>query len=152
AMLIEDLVRERAEKSQERELLEWLKDRAVKGKDWSTALELAEAMFRERPDLAEYQMVRTIAKKAKRWGSLRPELMAFLATKHQPGLIIEIHLEEGEIDESLERLKGYRAAAYESDWLRLKVAEVAAKTRPEAALEIYQDHAERLIERQGRHN
>jgi uncharacterized Zn finger protein len=97
-------------------------------------------------------MVRTIAKKAKRWGSLRPELMAFLATKHQTGLIIEIHLEEGEIDESLERLKGYRAAAYESDWLRLKVAEVAAKTRPEAALEIYQDHAERLIERQGRHN
>jgi uncharacterized Zn finger protein len=32
------------------------------------------------------------------------------------------------------------------------VAEVAAKTRPQAALEIFQDHAERLIERQGRHN
>jgi uncharacterized Zn finger protein len=150
--LIEDLVRERAEKSQDRRLWEWLKDRAVKSKDWSTALELAEAMFRAQPGLAEYQMVRTIAQKAKRWGSLRPRLMEFLAAKHQTGLIIEIHLNEGEIDESLERLKGYRAAPYEGDWLRLKVAEAAAKIRPQAALEIYRDHAERLIERQGRHN
>ncbi|HZW33487.1 MAG TPA: hypothetical protein VFF52_22400 [Isosphaeraceae bacterium] len=88
----------------------------------------------------------------KRWGSLRPQLMEFLATKHQTGLIIEIHLDEGEIDESLERLKGYRGHPYESEWLRLKVAAAAATTRPQAALEIYRNHAERLIERQGRHN
>ncbi|HZW33488.1 MAG TPA: hypothetical protein VFF52_22405 [Isosphaeraceae bacterium] len=53
------LVNQRLEKSQSYQLLEWLKDQAVKRKDWSTALERAEAMFRQRPGLAEYQMVRT---------------------------------------------------------------------------------------------
>jgi uncharacterized Zn finger protein len=67
-------------------------------------------------------------------------------------LIIEIHLDEGEIDEALERLKGIRESAYDGEWVRLKVAAAAEKSRPEAARDIYLRHAVRLIEHQGRHN
>ena len=150
--VIEDLVRERAEKSQDRRLLEWLKDRAVRRKDWSTALGWTEAMFRKQPSLADYEMVRTIAKKLKSWSSLRPQLLEFLATKHDIRLIIEIHLDEGEIDQALQRLKGYREPAYFGDSTRLAVARAAEKARPQAALEIYRNHAVDLIESQGRRN
>jgi hypothetical protein len=150
--LIEDLIRERAEKSNDLRLLEWLKERATKSEDWSAALEWAQAILRKRPGLPDYQSVRTIARKLKRWDTIRPELMEFLATKHHTALLIEIHLEEGEIDEALERLKGLRHSMYDGEWTRLKVAAAAEKSRPQAAREIYLQHAVRLIERQGRQN
>jgi uncharacterized Zn finger protein len=72
--------------------------------------------------------------------------------------MIHIHLDECEIDEALERLRAYRGHSsktrnfFSDRWLELTVAEAAAKTRPQAALEIYRDHAEQLIKHQGRGN
>jgi uncharacterized Zn finger protein len=145
------LMQERARKTKDDRIIEWLKKRVLERGDTAIALELADKLFRSRPSLLSYQEVRKLAQKLRRWHELQPEFLAFL--QKSPGhhyTLIQIYLDEGDIDQALEMVKGKKQGYGFAYGMRLEVAKAAEKTRPEAALEIYRKEAESLIEQRNR--
>jgi uncharacterized Zn finger protein len=142
----ERLVRERAQKSSDSRLLEWLKKRAAARHDSAAVLDLSEKLFRARPSIEGYREVRKLAEKEGTWASLRPKLMTFLEAHRPKSVLIRAHLENGDVDRALEAMKGEPAS---HNWrygfgheTELEVAKAAEKERPRAALEIYRRKAE----------
>lgn len=148
----EALVRERARRSTDLRLKEWLKARHAARGDIPAALELAEQVFRSQPHLGGYREVRHLAQQAGRWETVRPPLMSFVEAQHSY-LLIPIFLDEGEIENALQALRTGRGAAswYGGD-LRVTVAAAAEATHPKEAIALYREVAESLIERRGRNN
>jgi uncharacterized Zn finger protein len=159
----ERLVAERTRTTQDAIVLAWLKKRYLARDDKAAALEMAEKLFRARPNLEEYREIRALAWPLGRWEKLRPQLMALLDAPLHRDLRVRIYLDEGEIDQALEAVKPEPRArtgyGYGYGWSRaypgsisLEVARAAEDLRPRAALEIYQHEAESLIEQRGRGN
>lgn len=157
------LIMERSGTTQDSRILVWLKDYYEANGNDASALALAERLFQMRPGFEGYKDVRAIATRLDRWEALRPSLMQFLASSPSSDLLLRIHLDEGEIDRAitlaLDTLRGarprpgygYAPAGYGSS-MTLEVAKAIEKDRPLAAREIYQLHAERLIDQRGREN
>jgi hypothetical protein len=149
----ERLVRERSSRSKDSRLLEWLKKRAAGRKDHAATLELAQKIFADRPDLTGFKDIRTLARKLHCWDELRPKLLAPLRSPRFSYALVPILLEEGEIDAALEAVKNEPFPSFGFGYsygLKMDVAAAAEKTRPRAALEIYRQYAERLINQRGR--
>ena len=85
---------------------------------------------------------------------MRPALRLFLKESRRDDLLIQVYLDEGEIDHALEAVKAKRTPSYGyyGYSMALEVAKAAEETRPRAALDLYQQHAEGLIAQQGRQN
>jgi uncharacterized Zn finger protein len=149
----ECLMLERAEKTTDTRVLEWLENYyRSHGRD-SAALAFAERVFRLRPSLDKYKELRELAKRLGGWDTLRPDLLAFLGETRNPVLLVRIHLEEGQIDSALEVLESWQQRNYFiGGEVRIEVARAAEESRPRAALEIYRRFAEILIKQQGRGN
>jgi hypothetical protein len=150
AALAEELIAERARTSNDSRLLEWQKKRAESRGDAATVLELAEALFRQRPSLEGYKELRKLASKQGKWEELRPKLHQFLKRERHAYVLVPVYLDEGEIDEALAAVKGGKLSYFGPDRLELEVAEAAEKPRPREALEIYRKYAEGLINSRGR--
>lgn len=148
----ERLVQERARRSQDVRLLEWLQKRAAGHKDTAAALEWAQAAFARQPSPELYKQIRTLARKQGRWDELRPRLLAPLRKARTSYVLVPILLEEGEIDEALKLVKNEPNVWYGYDSEKLIVAKAAEAERPRAALEIYRGYGERLIDQRGRGN
>jgi uncharacterized Zn finger protein len=164
---VEELVRKRlihpqnAVNSVDMQLQTWLKQRYLDRHDLASALRISEQMFRGYPTLPYYQEIRGIASELHQWNAKRQELLSFLEQQQNTQLLIQIALDEGDIDRALELLKtikqpdrpygyGYIYDSYTP--LALEVAKAAEETRPQAAIDIYQHVAERLIDLRGRGN
>ncbi len=151
--LAERLMLERAERTTDTRVLEWLENYYRSHGGDAAALALAERVFRLRPRPDKYKELRELARSLGRWDDLRPDLLAFLGETRNPVLLIRVHLEEGEIDRALEVLESWRQRNYFiGGEVRLEVARAAEESRPRASLEIYQRHAEGLIAQRGRGN
>jgi uncharacterized Zn finger protein len=150
----ERLMRERSEKTQDTRVLDWLKERYKARGDQVAALELARTIFRLRPSLEGYREIRELAAPLDRWEAVRPALRLFLQEARRDDLLIQVYLDEGEIDHALEAVKAKRTPSYGyyGYSMALEVAKAAEETRPRAALDLYQQHAEGLIAQQGRQN
>ena len=149
----ERLMLERAEKTTDTRVLEWLENYyRSNGRD-SAALAFAERVFRLRPSLDKYKELRELAKRLGGWDTLRPDLLAFLGETRNPVLLVRIYLEEGQIDNALEVLESWQQRNYFiGGEVRIEVARAAEESRPRAALEIYRRFAEILIKQRGRGN
>jgi len=161
----QDTIAERVVKEHLREeepssnLLAWLQ-KYYRTRDNSVAeLQMTQTLFRTWPSLSHYQELRAVAKKLNRWETLRLELLAFVEQKGKTTLLIEIAIDEEEIDKALELLKklkekgiyGYSyTSGYAGPSIELAVARAAKKTHPHEAIQIYQQHAERLIAEKSR--
>lgn len=142
-------------------LLAWLQ-KYYRTRDNSVAeMQVTQTLFRRWPSLNYYQELRTVAQKLDRWETLRQELLAFTKQKGNTTLLIEIAINEEEIDKALELLKkpkekstyGYSYTSGYTDFsIELKVARAAKKTHPHAAIQIYQQRAERLIAEKNRNS
>ncbi len=145
ASLLENLIAERAQTTQEQRLLQWLMERRGKAEDFSEALKLAQAIFSMWPFLKHYQKVREWSEKLGNWPKLRPKLLK--QVQKDKNLLIEIYLDAGETDRAI-------AITRQKDPLmreRLEqVARAAAKTHPEVTIGIYERMAENLIALRGR--
>lgn len=154
ADLAEDLIRQRAQTSQDSRLVVWLKEQARARGDLAEALALAEKLFWQRSTLTGYQELRDLARLMERWDELRATILTRLADEGQYHLLTEIHLDEGEIDQALETVEQVRASAW--GWggvhLSIRVAQAAEESRPRASIRIYVERAERLIAARGRGN
>lgn len=152
----ERLMAERAPRTQDTRVLEWLKERRAARQDSAGALELAEQIFRTRPSLEGYREIRALAAPGDEWERLRPALLKFLAERQFDHLLIDIYLDEGEIDRAIALVEtpltrhsflyGYGESK------ALQVARAVEAARPEAALAIYQREVTRRIEQRGRGN
>ena len=116
------------------------------------ALVLAQRLFGQHLDLAGYRKVQGLARRLGVWQASRPELLAKWAAARQYGLLTDIHLEEGEIDLALKSVRRQRQVFSHGGNRLMRVARAAEETRPQAAIEIYREQAERLVEARGRDN
>ena len=157
--LAEQLVEARSQRSQDSRLLEWLKSYYRAHHNYAASLELAGKLFRTRPDLTGYQEIRQLAQQLDLWSTTRPELIAFLNEAHNTYLLIQIALDEGDIDKAIAMVQAEQRPNYRYGYiysgipiLAPEVAKAAEESRPQAAIKIYQQEAEKLINVRGREN
>ena len=158
--MAERLVRERTQKTQNLQLLKWLKHYYQTRNHHAAALEVTETIFRRYPMLTDYKEIRDLASQLGRWETVRPELLDFLEKAQNNTLLIEIALDEGEIDKALELVKaeqqkqtaGYGSYYYRYYDMPIRVAQAAEETRPREAIGLYRQQAEGLIAQRGRQN
>jgi uncharacterized Zn finger protein len=127
--------------------LPWLAQVAEKQQDHPTALRWWQDLFRESPNLKNYQNLKGVANQIEQWDSLRRNLIHELESKAHWDLSIEIALEEGDVIRALELLPRQRWSRHE-----LKVAHAAETEHPEASIEIYCQAVDQLIAARGRGN
>jgi uncharacterized Zn finger protein len=159
--LAEQVIRERLAKSKgwsRVQWMEWLKRRAHARRDRAAVRELAESIFHEQPSFERYKELRQLAGKSGGWDALRTKLLERLEKSDRADLI-RVYLDEGLLDEAIAAVQAkvksrspYDYGASYGYGMRLEVAKAAEAKRPRAALELYRDHAERLIEARGREN
>lgn len=150
--LAEELVRERAARSQDTRLPAWLRRRYEARGDTAAALEMALQVYRQRPAIERYREVRRLARPLGRWEALRQELLA-LPLPSGPQLRVRIYLDEGEIDAALAALREVEADRFAhgaSRGLALEVAQAAEAERPRAAIEVERRHVAELIDQRSR--
>ena len=152
ARRVEPLLVKRIETSQDRRLVEWLKERHIERGEWAEALTLAKQLLRARPDLAGYQEVRDLSQQLGSWQELRPELLDEWSAADQYGLLTDIYLEEGEIDLALKSVKQRKPGFLYGEDQLIRVAKAASETHPHAAVDIYLQKVESLIGARGRDN
>ncbi len=158
AELAEQLLWERQKTTTDARLLQQLLTWVQVGEDTETSLALAGQIFQIRSDLDHYRQLREAAQVAQRWSQVEQEVLGCLAAENKNRLLIEVHLEEGRIDEALSVLntidQANRSRMYPAPVgsLHLTVARAAEAARPEAAIEICLTVAQRLIDARGRDN
>ncbi|BCL84001.1 glyoxalase [Ktedonobacteria bacterium brp13] len=160
----ERLMRERIKEKPAVHILEWLQTYYQARNNHAAEFEATEMLFRTQPLLTRYQELRHLAKQLDRWETVQPALLAFLEQAHNTSLLIQIALDEGEIDTALKLLKGMATkdsygytytsgyVYYYGSGIDLAVARAAEETRPREAIQLYQQHAERLIALRDRKN
>lgn len=159
---IERVMHERAKQVQRTYIAEWLKKYYLDRNNTAAALEIAELIFRKWPKLEGYQEIRELATQLGTWETKRQALLTFLETSEKSLILAEVALDEGELDKALELLKLLRSSSqnrgygqpHTSDYgyynVALRAAKAAEETRPHAAIEIYRQYVETLINQKGR--
>ena len=149
---VEPLLVKRIETSQDHRLVEWLKERYRDRGELAEALPLAKQLLQARPNLAGYQEVRELSRQVGVWQELRPELLDEWSAAEQYGLLTDIYLEEGDIDLALKSVKQRKPGFLYGEDQLIRVAQSASETHPHAAVDIYLQQVESLIEARGRDN
>ena len=138
-------------------VLEWLLKYYRDRGNHAAELETAQTLFCTQPSLKRYQELHDLSGRLDRWEGLRRELLAFLEQARNISLLIQIALDEGDIDQALQRLQetakkdgyGYtysdRSGYYGYSDDAFEVARAAEESRPHAAIDLYRQFAERLI-------
>lgn len=146
----ENLVQERLGIREEGPLATWLAQHRQTQQTQTDLLALAEKMFRLAPSFEAFLRLRQAAKAVGRWDSCRSELLAYLESSQQWGLLARILLEEKEVARALALLQTQLSEALEV-W-EMEIAQAAERLYPAEALEIYQRRVERLVGLRTRHH
>lgn len=136
AQRIEPLLAERVQANGNRRLTERLKEHYMEQEKLPEALDLAKRLLEGRPSLSGYAEVRELSRRLEVWEELRSQLLGRWSAAGEYGLLTDIYLEEGEIDLALRSVNRGTAGLHGGNRLT-RVAEAAAATRPQAALDIY---------------
>jgi len=133
-------------------LFEWLAARYKKQGHKERALELQLTRWQKgRPSEKLYDEIAALAKDMKQWESLRPKLLADLEGRKQSDVLAKIYLREEEWDLAL-AVAQQDTNPWGSLNLKLEVAKVVEKERPEEAIDLYLEAVEKVISQQGREN
>jgi hypothetical protein len=159
---VERMMYEKAQQEMYSSAAEWLKNHYLAKNNPAAALEMAELIFHKRPLFQEYQEVRELAMKLGNWEAVRQESLTFLETSKKISTLVEVALDEGDIERALQLLQattplGPEGYQWQYDYSlaregALKTAERAEEAYPRAAIDLYQQHVERLITERGRSN
>lgn len=153
---LEPLLAQRIEASQDHRFdhryMEWLKERHKERGETAEAHALARRLLESRPGLERYLEVRELSRQLGAWEELRTQLLSGWSAAREYRLLTDIHLEEGDIDLALESVKHHRPGSFYGADQLIRVARAASETRPHAALDIYRQQAESLIDARGREN
>ena len=152
ARMVEPLLAKRTEASRDNRLAEWLKERYRERGELAEALALAGRLLERRPHLAGYQEVRELSQALGVWQESRQQLLDRWSAAGEYGLLTDVYLEEGEVDLALRSVNRRRPGFLHGVDQLIRVAQAASETHPQAALDIYRQQAESLIEARGRDN
>ena len=152
AHLVEPLLVRKIENDGDSRLAEWLKQRYKERGEPAAALALAERLLKQRSSLAGYREVRDLSRTLGVWQESRPRLLERWSAAGEYDLLTDVHLEEGEIDLALRTARQIRPGFLNGAERLIRVARAASETHPQAALDIFRQQAERLIEAHGRDN
>jgi hypothetical protein len=137
-------------------LAEWVAEEYARRGDTAGALKLQLTRWQPAPGMDLYETLEQLAKELEQWATLRPRLLAELEQSPHTTLLADIYLRDKEWDAAWAVAEKAKAPfpAWAGGWnnLRLHVAQASDKHRPQKAIPVYLDAAERLIERQGRKN
>ena len=150
--MVEPLLVKRIETSRDDRLAEWLKERYRERGELAEALDLARRLLERRPHLAGYLEVRDLSRALGVWQESRQQLLDRWSAAGEYGLLTDVYLEEGEIDLALRSVNLRRPGFFYDVNQLIRVAQAASETHPQAALDIYRQQAESLIEARGRDN
>lgn len=148
---IERLAAERVGPGADRRLVGWLKERARASGDGALAARLAEHLFCAAPTAAGYAEALALGTSLGHEAATRGALRQAIQT--DPALLTDVLLLDGDVDAALAQM---RLPAKKWPWtarrldLRIKVAEAAARARPDEALQLMLDAATALVERRDR--
>lgn len=160
----EHVMQERSQQSKNTHVLDWLKTRYLARNEYALALELAKAIFCIQPTLQGYQEIRQLAGHLDCWKAVRVELLVRLDKSRDGVLLTYIALDERDIERALELVKfkahvryirrngDHKIYTYDYDYqdVVFDVAQVAEEMRPCAAIDIYVDHVEYIIDQRER--
>jgi uncharacterized Zn finger protein len=123
-------------------LARWWRDAAIGSGEHERALQAGLAALRVRPNLADYEALRSIAGDG--WAALQPRLWAGLREKGSrfPVGVGEIYLQEGRIDEAIQITESLPPGSN----LREKVVDAVIENRPDWAMRACRLEAEALID------
>jgi hypothetical protein len=138
-------------------LAEWVAEEYARRGDIASAFELQLTRWQPAPSMQLYETLEQLAQKLEQWASLRPRLLAELEKGPHATLMADIYLRDKEWDAAWGVAENVMAPlpAWAGGWgnnLRLHVAQASDKQRPEKAIPVYIEAAERLISQQGRKN
>jgi len=150
--LAERIVQQRAWRSRDSRLLEWLKKHAKTPLDAEDKLAQAAVQFQEHPIFEGYKEVRQLATQCGRWEKMRPELLAFLKAGHLNEILAQVALDEDDTDEIIKIVQTAGSPAYNDASNRIiMVVQAAEETKPEAALNFYLRYVAYLVSNRNRH-
>ena len=152
ARIVEPLLVKRVESGGDNRLAEWLKERYRERGELAEALDLARRLLERRPHLAGYLEVRDLSRDLGVWQESRPQLLDRWSSAGEYGLLTDVYLEEGELDLALRSVNRRRPGSLHGVDQLIRVAQAASETHPQAALDIYRQQADILIEARGRDN
>jgi uncharacterized Zn finger protein len=130
--------------------LTWLGHHAQQTGWLSAALAWWRQSMEQTPSLQTYQTLRQTARQLDMWPQVRQEVLAELEEKKAWSTLVEIAVDEKEAGRALEllpKLPGWHGHSYE-----VRVAQVAERDHPQAALGIYRRRVKGLIKARGRGN
>ena len=137
-------------------LVEWVAEEYARRGDAAGALELQLTRWKTEPGMELFETLEQLAKKLKQWEALRPRLLAGLEKSPHPALLADIYLRDKEWDAAWAVAENVKSPlpGWAGGWgnLKLHVAQASDKHRPQKAIPVYLDAAEKLIARQGRKN
>ena len=135
-------------------LAEWVAEEYARRGDAAGALEIQLTRWQTEPGMKLFETLEQLAKKLKQWEALRPRLLAELEKGSHLTLLADIYLRDEEWDAAWAVAENIRTPKPAWGWenLRLHVAQASDKHRPEKAIPVYLDVAEKLIAQQGRKN
>lgn len=158
--LADQLMEERAAKTNSFNILEWVRNRYLELNKLPEALEIAQRIFQNAPYMEHFQPVHQIAQKLGTWPAVRSKWVDWAKKKKQLSLLTEIYLDDEDIENALATLKLHQQKSgstsygrvFYGDSLAVSVAKAAEATHPREAIAIYKTQAEGFITIRDRKN
>ncbi len=147
----ERIMQQRAWRSRDSRLLEWLKKNYKTPDDAEDKLVQATAKFQEEPTFERYKEVRLLATQCGRWDKMRPELHAFLKASHLNELLTQVDLDEDDTNEIIKLVQATGSPILNDASNRIVAfVQTVEETQPDVALNFYLRYVAHLIDSRNR--
>lgn len=158
--VVAEVIAQRPPDSKDLRPVEWLLDYRRETGDLADALAIAQRIFARRSRVHEFKVVRDIAEELGVLEEVVGPIIRHLAEKKEYILLTQIYINEKEVDLALDALaqaeenqdRRFYLSGASLAQLRLQVAALAEKERPNAAISLYLRAAEDLLQARGRGN
>jgi uncharacterized Zn finger protein len=147
----ERIMQQRAWRSRDARLLEWLKKHYETPRGAEVKLVQATTKFQEDPTFDGYKEVRLLATQCGRWDKMRPELQAFLKASHLNELLTQVDLDEDDTNEIIKMVQATGSPIVNDASNKIvALVQAAEETQPDTALNFYLRYVAYLIDYRNR--
>lgn len=150
--LVERLMQQRAWRSRDSRLLEWLNKHYKTPRGAEDKLLQVTAQFQEHPTFEGYKEVRQLATQCGRWDKMRPELHTFMKASHLREILTQVDLDENDADEIIKIMQTTGSPIVNETNNRIvAIVQAAEKIQPDVALNFYLRYVAYLIDNRNRY-
>jgi uncharacterized Zn finger protein len=147
----ERIMQQRAWRSRDARLLEWLKKHFETPNGAEDKLVRATTKFQEDPTFDGYREVRLLATQCGRWDKMRPELQAFLKASNLNELLTQVDLDEDDTNEIMKMVQATGSPIVNDASNKIvALVESTEETQPDLVLNFYLRYVAYLIDYRNR--